>query len=57
MAAMLEFHNFLLAQKRRKNEVGYNVQVILLKFKMATTSRLFINICDRNNPDLIYDWG
>ena len=55
MAAMLELHNFLLAQKRRKN--GNNVQVILLKLKMATTSRLSINICDRNNSDLIYGWG
>ena len=37
MAAMLKLHNFLLEQK---NEVTNNVQVILLKFKMATTSRL-----------------
>ena len=41
MAAMLELHNFLLAQKHKKNEVlRNNVQVILLKFIMATTSRL-----------------
>ena len=37
MSAMLELYNFLLAQK---NEVRNNVQVILLKFKMATTNRL-----------------
>ena len=40
MAAMLELHIILLAQKRKKKEVRNNVQVILLKFKMATTSRL-----------------
>ena len=38
MAAMHEFHNILSAQKI---EVRNNVQVILLKFKMATTSRIF----------------
>ena len=31
-----------------------NVQVILLKFKMATD---FLNICDRKNFNLIYDVG
>ena len=40
MAAMHEIHNFLWAQEL-KNCSQKNVQVILLQFKMATTSRLF----------------
>ena len=38
MAAMHELHNFLWAQKI---ELRNNVQVILVIFKMATTSPLF----------------
>ena len=43
MAAMHELHIFIFfcGRKNLKIEVRNNVQVILLKFKMATTSRLF----------------
>ena len=50
MAAMDELHNFLWAQKLKSEIIHIllsqyppsgNVQVILLKFKMATTSQLF----------------
>ena len=65
MAAMDELHIFLWAQKLNNCNPKIihilhshyppsgNVQVILLKFKMATTSRLFY-ICDRTNSNLIY---
>ena len=41
MAAMHELHSFLWAQKLKNRSQKNNVQVILLKFKMATTSQLF----------------
>ena len=51
VAAMDELHNFLWSQKRKIEVINNsqspsgNVQEILLKFKMATTSEL----CDRKN--------
>ena len=50
MAVMNELHNFFCSQKLKSEIIHIlqshhppsgNVQVILLKFKMATTSRLF----------------
>ena len=52
MAAMQKLHNFLWAQEL-KIEVRNNMQVILLKFKMAN----FLNICDCKNYNLIYCGG
>ena len=51
MAAMHELHTFC-GRKNSEVEVRNNVQVILLKFKMATTSRFF-KYCDRKNSNLI----
>ena len=42
---MAAVHKILWAQKHKIN-LRNNVQVILLQFKMATTSRLFKYICD-----------
>ena len=47
MAVILELLDFWWA-KNQKNKVRNNVQVIILKFKMATTNH-FLNICDPKN--------
>ena len=61
MAAMDELHNLKIEVRNNSNfTIDYppsgNVQVILLKLKMAITSRL-LNICDHKNSYLIIIYG